>query len=130
MATQTELESDLRLRFPEAFQEGRSSHFTFDCGQGWFAIVGTLCSLLSEANRSGAQPPTHIVSATEKMGTLRILVTGRDQSANEWIRFAERHAIHTCEICGESGALLYLNGWQRTRCNLHILSVRLVDSEK
>ena len=130
MATQADLESDLRFRFPEAFQDGNSSQFTFRCGQGWFAIVGTLCSLLSEANGRGTQAPTYLLSAMEKMGTLRILTSHRDSSANEWIRFAERHAVVTCEICGENGRLLYSEGWQRVRCNLHTLSLRLLDSDE
>ena len=119
MTIQTDLELDLKLRFPNAFRSDSPQQFAFRCGAGWFAIVGTLCSLLSEANAHIGHAPTHLVSVVEKMGTLRVLKTGHDPRANEWVRFAERHATHTCEICGANGRLLYADGWQRVRCEPH-----------
>lgn len=130
MVKLADLESDLKLRFPEAFQDDVAAQFTFRCGEGWLAIVGTLCSLLSEANGRVGQAPTHLLSVMEKLGTLRILVTGRNPQANEWIRYAERHAIHTCEICGGSGKLLYIDGWQRVRCEPHKLYIREFDANE
>lgn len=117
MARQIDIELDLRCRFPAAFHA--STHFRFDCGEGWLAIVETLCSLLSHANESTGHAPTYLVGAVEKMGTLRILVVGRDARANEWIMFAEQHAARTCELCGANGRLLYIDGWQRVRCQPH-----------
>lgn len=130
MAKLVDLESDLKIRYPEAFQDDIASPFTFSCGEGWYAIVRTLCSLLCEANRRADQAPTHLLSALEKMGTLRILVTGRNPRVTEWISFAERHATHTCEICGEHGNFLYVDGWQRVRCERHTLSVRQCESDE
>jgi hypothetical protein len=122
MASQIDLESDLRSRFPAAFQA--PPHFRYDCGEGWFAIVETLCTLLSHANERGGHAPTYLAEAVEKMGTLRVLVAGRDSRTNEWITFAEQHAARTCEICGASGRLLYADGWQRVRCQLHAQTAR------
>ncbi|SDU32525.1 hypothetical protein SAMN05216237_4289 [Pseudomonas yamanorum] len=130
MAKLADLESDLKRRYPEAFQDDIARPFTFRCGEGWYAIVGTLCSLLCEANQRTGQAPTHMLSAFEKMGTLRILVTIRNPHANEWIRFAERHATNTCEICGEKGRLLYIDGWQRVRCEPHTLSIRQFEADE
>lgn len=129
MSKLADLESDLKLRFPEAFQDDFAPQFTLRCGVGWFAIIRTLCSLLSEANRRVDQAPTHLLSAVEKLGTLRILVAGRNPHANEWIRYAERHAINTCEICGGNGKLLYVDGWQRVRCEPHELYIREFDED-
>lgn len=117
MVKQIYFELDLRSRYPAAFHT--ATHFKFDCGEGWLAIVETLCSLLSHANERTEHAPTHLVGAVEKMGTLRILVAGRDTRANEWIMFAEQHAARTCEICGAIGGLLYIDGWQRVRCQAH-----------
>lgn len=122
MARQIDLELDLRCRFPAAFHA--STHFRFDCGEGWLPIVETLCSLLSHANQCIEHAPTYLVGAVEKMGTLRILVAGRDARAIEWIMFAEQHAARTCELCGANGRLLYVEGWQRVRCHPHEQTTR------
>jgi len=122
MVKQADFELDLRSRYPAAFHA--SMHFRFDCGEGWLAIVETLCTLLSHANQRTENSPTHLVGAVEKTGTLRILVAGRDTRANEWIMFAEQHAARTCEICGANGRLLYIDGWQRVRCQPHAQTTR------
>lgn len=122
MVKQIDLELYLRSQYPAAFHA--STHFRFDCGEGWLAIVETLCSLLSNANECTDHAPVHLVGAMEKMGTLRILVAGRDTCATEWILFAEQHAARTCEICGTKGRLLYIDGWQRVRCQTHAQTTR------
>lgn len=124
-----DLESDLKLRFPGAFQDDIAPQFTFRCGEGWLTIVATLCSLISEANGNLGQTPTHLLSVVEKFGTLRILVGGRNSHVNEWIKYAERHALNTCEICGGSGKLFYIDGWQRVRCESHKLCIREFDAD-
>lgn len=129
MVKLADLESDLKLRFPGAFQDDIAPQFTFRCGEGWFAIVATLCSLISEANGHLDQAPTHLLSVVEKLGTLRIFVAGRNSHVNDWIKYAERHALHTCEICGGSGKLLYIDGWQRVRCEPHKLCIREFDAD-
>ena len=95
-----------------------------------FPTLATLCSLLREANGRVDHAQTYLLSAVEEMGTLRILVTGRNPHANGWIRFAERHATHTCEICGENGRPLYLDGWQRVRWVPHTLSIRPFEEDE
>ena len=129
MVNQKDLESDLRHRFPDAFQASSASHFKVDCGAGWLPIIETLCTLLSGANRHADRTATHLVGAVEKMGTLRIMVTGRTPLADALIRFAEQHSTFTCEICGGIGKVLYVEGWQRVRCERHASSVRSLSAD-
>lgn len=97
---------------------------TLDCGAGWFEIVETLCSLLSDMNSRQADSNIWLLGVEEKFGMLRISLSGRNPEAREWIRFAEMHSTRTCEICGKIGRLMYQDGWQRTRCEAHSLLVR------
>lgn len=120
--TKADFGSELQRLYPEAFQRTDSSQIKFRCGEGWLAIIRTLCSLLAEANRHEAEQPTYLTDAIEKLGTLRILVSGRSQVAQEWIRFASQHSANVCEICGCSARLIYTDGWQRVRCDAHTSS--------
>lgn len=120
--TKAAFSSELQRLYPEAFQRTDSSQIKFRCGEGWLAIIRTLCSLLAEANRHEAEQPTYLTDAREKLGTLRILVSGRSRVAHEWIRFAAQHSANVCEICGCSARLIYTDGWQRVRCDAHTSS--------
>lgn len=113
---------ELRKLYPEAFQQADLTQIVFRCGEGWLAIIRTLCSLLAEANRRESEQQTYLTDAKEKLGTLRVLVSGRSRVAHEWIRFAEQHSTHVCEVCGCSARLIYTDSWQRVRCDAHISS--------
>ncbi len=119
----------LQEKFPAAFRADAETMLELDCGEGWFEIVETLCALLSDMNLRRVDTKTYLLCAKEKFGTLRVLVSGRQAEAHEWIRFAESHSTLTCEICGGKGTLLYRDGWQRTRCEMHSAVVRLAEDE-
>jgi hypothetical protein len=129
MTTQVDLIGDLQKRYPDAFNGQHTSMFTFDCGEGWLDVVGTLCFLLAEANRREGKAPTFLLSVTEKFGTLRVMVSSREPEARQLIAFAEHHSTRVCEICGARARLLYSDGWQRTRCDAHSLTVRTTEDD-
>lgn len=112
----------LRKLYPRAFQQSDPTKIVFQCGEGWLEIIRTLCSLLAEANRHETEQQTYLTEVKEKLGTLRVLVSGRSQVAHEWIRFAHQHSTHVCEICGGRAQLIYKDGWQRVRCDAHTSS--------
>lgn len=118
----------LQENYPAAFQDG-GQMLELDFCEGWFEIVETLCALLSDTNLRRIDTKTHLLSAKEKFGTLRVLVSGRQPESHEWIRFAELYSTRACEICGGKGTLLYRDGWQRTRCEMHSTVVRLIEDE-
>lgn len=119
----------LQEKYPAAFCVDAEPMLGLDCGEGWFEIVETICALLSDMNLRKIDTKTHLLCAKEKFGTLRVLVSGREPEAHEWIRFAELHSTRTCEICGGKGTLLYRDGWQRTRCEMHSTVVRLIEDD-
>ena len=119
----------LQEKYPAAFRADAEPMLELDCGEGWFEIVETICALLSDMNFRKNDTKTHLLCAKEKFGTLRVLVSGREPQAHEWIRFAESHSTRTCEICGGKGTLLYRDGWQRTRCETHSTAVRLIEDD-
>jgi hypothetical protein len=116
---QADLAVNLRQRYPDAFFPSSEAFFKFECGDGWYSIIETLCSLMTELNRRERQQPTYLQSVKEKLGTMRILVSGRVPEAHAWIEFAEQHSARTCEVCGQRGELLFADGWQRVRCEDH-----------
>jgi hypothetical protein len=119
----------LQEKYPAAFRADVEPMLELDCGEGWLEIVESLCALLSDMNLREADTKTHMLCVKEKFGTLRVLVSCRRPEAQEWIRFAELHSTRTCEICGGKGALLYRDGWQRTRCEMHSTVVRLAEND-
>lgn len=125
MAAQSYM-SCLKERYPAAFKDG-GRMIAFDCGVGWFEIVETLCALIADRNLRQAETKTSLLGAEEKFGMLRISISDRTPEAYEWIRFAELHSTRVCEICGGKGKLVYREGWQRTRCEMHSTTVRLTE---
>lgn len=116
----TDLTLQLQERYPDAFPKFGEAHFTFECGEGWYPILETLCSLIVQSNQRKGQRPTYLESVEEKLGSMRVLVSGRAPESHAWITFAEQHSTRTCEVCGRIGCLLFKDGWQRARCEDHL----------
>ena len=75
----------LQEKYPAAFRADAEPMVELDCGEGWFEIVETLCALLSDMNLRRIDTKTQLLCAKEKFGTLRVLVSGREPEAHEWI---------------------------------------------
>jgi hypothetical protein len=111
----------------------------FDCGDGWFDIIDTLCSLIQNdvdnTIRSqqyeitkGLISPENVVpeedlqvvatQVKEKFGGLRFYVTGANDRVRGMIDMAEAMSYQTCDVCGNPGKAVN-DGWVVTLCEPH-----------
>lgn len=83
---------------------------------GWMPIVEEMLVALKDL-------PITIVQIKEKFGELRVYADDvTDEQATEIakiIEIATYKARHTCEICGEPGKSVYINGLG-VRCEAHV----------
>lgn len=102
---------------PEASLHESLMCFGFECGDGWFALIKTLCEHLT-ALQLGKQ--FRVVQVKEKFGGLRFYVgnipTAKANEAYALIDDAEGKSFEICELCGKPGTL-HDDGWMMTRCN-------------
>jgi hypothetical protein len=120
------LDQLLCQRYPAIFANRHKSTsescmaWGFSCGDGWFNIINTLCSLLqAETDKRGA----HQVVAQqvkEKFGELRFYCDGPPSERQAaYITMATALSSVTCEECGKPGLLQEQQRWLRTRCEDH-----------
>jgi hypothetical protein len=94
--------------------------FGFECGDGWFDIIDSLCSLLMiESEMTEGVVPPRATQVKEKFGTLRFYVDQASDYQYKLIERAERMSKTTCEVCGEPGALDGSRSWIKTLCDEH-----------
>ena len=138
-----ELDQQLVEKYPKIFRD-RNAPMTetamcwgFDCGDGWYNIINTLCfqiqnyldwqndsrKYLLENNPHNRPIPTEIpqvvaVQVKEKYGTLRFYVNGGDSHTDGMITMAEAMSAVTCEVCGNVGKRRG-ESWIYTSCDRH-----------
>lgn len=119
-------------KFPKIFpkldsNQSESVTFWFECGDGWYNIIDSLCGNIQnyidwkskEPKISEKEIESLQVVATqikEKFGTLRFYADGGNDVTDALIGLAESFSSHTCEGCGNVGKT-YNNGWVRTHCD-------------
>ena len=146
-----ELEKKLLEKYPKIFQVNEERRlmpfpmFGFECGDGWYNILNTLCFQIQsyidfqeEMNEhivrrnKKADPegqidqqmlvesiPQAVVSQVkEKFGTLRFYYDGGDEKIDGMVRMAEAMSAVTCEVCGNAGKYRG-RGWYYTSCDEH-----------
>ena len=100
--------SEIKAAYPDAFQE--LFKYGFECGAGWRdLIVWALDRMVA------ADPNLRIHQIKQKFGSLRI---NPQSSVDEVWRLsseAEARSLHTCELCGQPGAVR--EGRYVTRCD-------------
>lgn len=119
-------------KYPKIFAK-RFSHVTesnmafgFECGDGWFDIIDTLCQSIQnhidhkvkyESLTEEQIYSLQVVAAQvkEKFGGLRFYVDGGDEYIDGLIGLAEGLSYRICETCGDKGRT-YNHGWVRTHC--------------
>lgn len=128
-----ELDKELCEKYPDIFRDRHVSviespmGFGFDCGDGWFDLIDTLCKRMqNHIDWERKHPKPHdekieqVVAAQvkEKFGGLRFYYDGGDDIIYGMVKMAEEMSYNICEECGNKGRLR-TNGWIRTRCDEH-----------
>lgn len=99
----------------------------FECGNGWFPIINTLCHQIQEHidwhNKYEKDKSKHIpqfvaLQVKEKFGGLRIYSSGGDDYCRGLVSMAATWSYSTCEICGTGGKRLvgHTTGWIASMC--------------
>lgn len=115
--------------------KGKPVPFWFECGDGWYTLVDTLCSSIQFAvenekkrldlKKEDGETVTDenyeaasvtIAQVKEKFGGLRFYVYGGDEYVRGMIRLAEAMSYKICEKCGNPGKLNN-DGWSRVLCD-------------
>lgn len=107
------LEQQLRERYPNIFEREPA----FECGDGWFDLIDTLCGLLQAVTERGG-PQVVAQQVKEKFGGLRFYTAGVNDEQDEMIELAEAMSQRICDVCGNQGKV-YSQGWVGTRCAAH-----------
>jgi hypothetical protein len=126
-----ELQNKLFEKYPKIFRQKDLSMqetcmcWGFDCGDGWYNIIDTLCHQIQwhiEHNLSKDEDPEVVnVEATqvkEKFGGLRFYYIGGNNFISGLVSMAESLSGKTCEECGAPGGSKK-GGWISTLCQSH-----------
>lgn len=121
-----ELDDLLCERYPAIFAERRLPKsetcmcWGFDCGDGWFSLIDTLCASLQFETEHNKAPQVVTRQVKEKKGQLQFYANGNDYQAG-MIAFASAMSRRICEECGQPGELLVRpGGVQMVRCPVHM----------
>lgn len=116
-----ELEDKLFEKYKTLFPNGRNIdpkesllHYGIETGDGWFSLIDKLCIEILKVDSKCIA-----VQVKQKFGQLRFYTKDCNQEVFDLIMKAEKESSTICEICGEPGKLMELNGWLMTRCNQH-----------
>ncbi len=121
-----ELEQKLLEKYPTIFADHAAPPtvslmcFGFECGDGWFDLLDTLCAQLSVLpldKPSDDNSGLRAVQVKEKFGTLRFYVDPASDTAIELIEFAGAMSARICETCGNRGRTRG-QGWLKTLCDV------------
>ncbi|HRS26017.1 MAG TPA: hypothetical protein P5140_05690 [Methanofastidiosum sp.] len=120
-----ELDMKLVRSFPKIFRDRHESPtktamcWGFMCGDGWYALIYTLCSLIQEYIDKNNLSQVVAVEVKEKYGGLRFYTDYEDDVIGSYIWFAEEMSCRICEVCGTTVNVKQrlLGRWIYTRCN-------------
>ena len=123
-----DLENTILSRWPKWFDvEGDVKNgfmrYGFQCGDGWFEIICSLCERLEplvNCLNVTQQEQFRVLQAKQKLGGLRFYVSQRTPAIELEIGCACEETIQTCENCGRLGAPQTVDGLLITLCvNCH-----------
>lgn len=101
-----ELDDTLCRRYPKIFQDRHQSLLHsgmgrgFECGDGWFNLLDTLCELLQFETDFNRAPQVVATQVKEKLGSLRFYCRQANELQRGMIAMAAAMSARTCEICG------------------------------
>jgi len=117
------LTEQLYTKYPKIFRQHTlpmtetAMCWNFDCNDGWFFLLDTLCSLLQWDIDHNKHPQIEASQVKEKFGTLRFYVNGSNERQEGYINFAEYLSGFICEECGSNKDVKQSSGaWIYTRC--------------
>jgi hypothetical protein len=119
-----ELDKKLCDKYPEIFRDRHGDKMAtamcwgFECGDGWYDIIDTLCGCIQSYTTANSKPQVVASQVKEKYGTLRFYTQGHDDTVDGIIRVAEEWSSRTCEVCGQAG-VLHGSNWVKTLCYEH-----------
>ena len=127
-----ELENQLREKYPPILNAEESRFYGFECGEGWYDIIDTMCGLIQhKIDWNNAEGKFHhhkplnpripqVVAAQvkEKFGSLRFYYSGGNNEVRGIVEMAEEMSRKTCEVCGNKGSVRDFN-WISTLCDEH-----------
>jgi rubrerythrin len=82
------------------------------CGSGWLHLIDEVYDKLP--------PNVNVEAVYQKWAFLRFDLDKEDDVFEKFLEEIEERSSHVCEICGETGSNMLINGWERTRCTQHI----------
>ena len=88
----------------------------FECGDGWYNLIDTLCSLLQWDIDKNKHPQIEAIQVKEKYGTLRFYTNGNNERQYGYINFAEYLSAFICEECGSNNNVTQTEGWIVSLC--------------
>jgi hypothetical protein len=121
-----DIEQKLLQKYPTIFADHSAPPtvslmcFGFECGDGWFDLLDTLCAQLSVLpldKSSDDRIGLRAFQVKEKYGTLRFYVDSASDTAFALIEFAEAMSARTCENCGNRGRTRG-QFWVKTLCDV------------
>ena len=80
-------------------------------GAGWGRIIDEIFDKLPE--------DAYIAQVKEKYGGLRFYVDNVPEAVSNLIWEKELESENVCELCGEEGKIIIVNGWYMCRCKKH-----------
>jgi len=120
-----ELDDKLCKAYPKIFaarhgkMETTAMCWGFECGDGWYTLIDSMCSLIqSHCNYSKECPQVIAFQIKEKFGGLRFYYDGGDDYIAGIVSFAEHMSQNICEVCGDRG-VLNTEGWIKCLCPTH-----------
>ncbi|WP_283183490.1 MbcA/ParS/Xre antitoxin family protein [Pseudomonas svalbardensis] len=104
------------LLFPQDYC-GQST-FGFECNDGWTNLIEATLRLTRQQAELKALDVT-VTQAKEKFGQLRIYHSGSDEIIGSVFEIAQLASGYICELCGNPGEVVSLEGWLVARCGNH-----------
>lgn len=106
-----------------------SDSFYFECQEGWYELLDTLCDHLQARTDRHGDPQVIAQQVKEKYGTLRFYVGVASDEQFALIDQTEEKSARICDVCGAPGVLRD-GGWMMTRCDQHLAYVHTFSSVK
>jgi hypothetical protein len=92
--------------------------FGFECNDGWADLIEGSLRLVQHRAELDALD-VKITQVKEKFGQLRIYRHGGDECIDSVFEIAQLASGCICELCGEPGEVMNVEGWLIARCAEH-----------